>query len=195
MSDSGGGAAARGGRGFAPYRALVGFLPRLWSNWITMLGTVVVSAAAVTILVALAIDLTPHGLNAYAAAILFLVMPGMMAGGLILIPIGLFFDRRRRRAQQAGGADPESVQDAFEKAMQNQTVRRRVALVLLLTVLNVLIFSTVTYRAVAFMETPRFCGTVCHSVMQPEYDAYNLSPHSRVACVECHIGSGAPSMV
>jgi len=182
------------GGGFAPYRALIGFLPRLWSNWITLLGTVVVTAAAVTILAALAIDVT-SGLNAYAAAILFLVMPGVMAVGLILIPIGLFRDRRRRRREPAATGDPESVEEAFSRAMQSQIVRRRVALVLLMTVMNVLIFSGVTYRAVTFMETPKFCGTVCHKVMQPEFDAYNQSPHSRVACVECHIGSGAPSMI
>ena len=36
-----------------------------------------------------------------------------------------------------------------------------------------------------------FCGRTCHSVMRPEYTAYELSPHARVACVECHIGPGA----
>src|SRR6185369_6610039 len=80
-------------------------------------------------------------------------------------------------------------------AMESATVRRRVAFVLLMTVLNVFIFSTVTYRAVTFMETPKFCGTVCHKVMQPEFDAHAGSAHSRVACVQCHIGDGASSMV
>jgi hypothetical protein len=177
-----------------PYPALIAFLPRLWSNWITMLGTVIVSASAVTILAALAIDLTSSGLNAYAAAILFLVIPGLLAVGLAMIPLGLLRERRRR-ARAPGGAplETDSVQAAFTRAMESQTVRRRVAFVLLTTVLNVLIFSSVTYRAVTFMETPKFCGTVCHQVMQPEYDAYNQSPHSRVACVECHIGGGAQS--
>jgi nitrate/TMAO reductase-like tetraheme cytochrome c subunit len=32
-----------------------------------------------------------------------------------------------------------------------------------------------------------FCGTSCHT-MPPEYEAYLLSPHARVDCVECHIG-------
>ena len=27
--------------------------------------------------------------------------------------------------------------------------------------------------------------------MKPEYTAYQASPHARVACVECHVGSGA----
>jgi nitrate/TMAO reductase-like tetraheme cytochrome c subunit len=187
--------AAKDSAGFAPYRALIRFLPRLWSNWITLLGSVVVSAAAVTILVALTIDLTSSGLNAYATAILFLVMPALMLLGLILIPVGLWRDRARRRARSGAPGDPESVEDAFTRAMENQTVRRRVGFVLFLTLMNILIFSTVTYRAVTFMETPEFCGTTCHKVMQPEYDAYNQSPHSRVACVACHIGSGAPSMI
>src|SRR5690606_24520839 len=31
----------------------------------------------------------------------------------------------------------------------------------------------------------------CHEVMEPEYTAYLHSPHSKVSCVECHIGPGA----
>ena len=38
-----------------------------------------------------------------------------------------------------------------------------------------------------YTNSPGFCGTTCHT-MPPEYAAYQLSPHSRVACVECHIG-------
>jgi NapC/NirT cytochrome c family, N-terminal region len=173
------------------YRALIGFLPKLWSNWITLLGAVVVTVSAVTILAALAIDLTSAGLNAYAAAILFLVVPALLGAGLLLIPLGLFLDRRRVRRRGGPPVEADSVQAAFTQAMASGTVRRRVAFVLLISALNVLIFSTVTYRAVTFMETPKFCGNVCHTVMQPEFDAYNHSPHSHVACVECHIGAGA----
>lgn len=38
-----------------------------------------------------------------------------------------------------------------------------------------------------YTNSPAFCGTTCHT-MPPEYAAYQLSPHSRIACVECHIG-------
>ena len=41
------------------------------------------------------------------------------------------------------------------------------------------------------MDSANFCGTTCHTVMAPEYSAYQNSPHSHVACVECHIGPGA----
>jgi nitrate/TMAO reductase-like tetraheme cytochrome c subunit len=180
---------------FRPYRALVSFIPRLWSNWITLLGTVIASVSAVTVLVALAIGLTSSGLNAYAAAILFLVIPGLFAFGLLLIPLGLFLERRRAQRPGAPPPDPDSVEAVIAYAMKSGTARRRIGFVLLMTTLNIFIFATVTHRAVTFMETPKFCGTTCHKVMQPEYDAYNTSAHSRVSCVDCHIGSGASSMV
>ena len=41
------------------------------------------------------------------------------------------------------------------------------------------------------MESVEFCGTMCHRVMEPEYVAYQNSPHARVTCVECHVGTGA----
>jgi len=179
---------------FKLFRALVAFLPRLWSNWITLLGTVITSAAAITVLVALAIEFLSTGLNTYAAAVLFLVMPGLLALGLLLIPLGLYHERRR--AQRPGfAAEHDQLQDALRQAMSSEVVRKRVAFVLLMTVLNVMIFSVVTHRAISFMETPQFCGNVCHSVMQPELDTYNSSPHSRVACVQCHVGEGATSAI
>jgi len=48
-----------------------------------------------------------------------------------------------------------------------------------------------SYEAYHFTESVEFCGKVCHNVMKPEFTAYQQSPHSRVACVECHVGSGA----
>ena len=51
--------------------------------------------------------------------------------------------------------------------------------------------STVSYQAYHFSESVTFCGEVCHSVMEPEYTAYRESPHARVTCAECHVGSGA----
>ena len=54
-----------------------------------------------------------------------------------------------------------------------------------------MIASQLTYGAVNYMDSVTFCGQTCHTVMQPEYTAYQNSPHSRVECVKCHIGPGA----
>ena len=48
-----------------------------------------------------------------------------------------------------------------------------------------------SYRTYQFTESVTFCGQTCHSVMTPEYTAYEQSPHARVECVQCHIGPGA----
>ncbi len=38
-----------------------------------------------------------------------------------------------------------------------------------------------------YTNSPQFCGTTCHA-MPPEYTAYQVSPHARVPCVDCHLG-------
>ena len=73
--------------------------------------------------------------------------------------------------------------------------RRALAYVAIATALNLLIFGTATYRGVEYMDSTTFCGTTCHTVMQPEYTAFQNSPHAHVSCVECHIGPGAPWFV
>jgi len=51
------------------------------------------------------------------------------------------------------------------------------------------------YQLIEFMDSTAFCGRLCHEVMYPEYTAYQASPHSRVLCSECHVGSGADYIV
>jgi nitrate/TMAO reductase-like tetraheme cytochrome c subunit len=48
-----------------------------------------------------------------------------------------------------------------------------------------------SYQTYQYTESVQFCGEVCHTVMQPEFTTYQHGSHARVACVECHIGSGA----
>src|SRR5512147_2461308 len=38
-----------------------------------------------------------------------------------------------------------------------------------------------------YTNSSPFCGTTCHT-MPPQYATFLRSPHSRVTCVECHIG-------
>ena len=37
---------------------------------------------------------------------------------------------------------------------------------------NIVIASQLAYGAVSYMETVSFCGQTCHTVMQPEFTAY-----------------------
>lgn len=58
-------------------------------------------------------------------------------------------------------------------------------------VLGVLTLILLTGGAYAweYTNSPEFCGSTCHT-MPPEYTAYLVSPHARIACVDCHIGKG-----
>ncbi len=51
------------------------------------------------------------------------------------------------------------------------------------------------YQLVEFTDSTAFCGRLCHQVMYPEYTTHQASPHSRVLCSECHVGSGAGYLV
>jgi hypothetical protein len=57
------------------------------------------------------------------------------------------------------------------------------------------IVSLAAYGTVHHMETAEFCGTTCHTTMEPEWKAYQVSPHAKVACVSCHVGPGADALV
>nr|MBN1228132.1 NapC/NirT family cytochrome c [Anaerolineae bacterium] len=52
-----------------------------------------------------------------------------------------------------------------------------------------LVFLTAGAYGWEYTNSPAFCGESCHT-MPPEYSAYQVSPHARVACVDCHIGQG-----
>jgi hypothetical protein len=58
-------------------------------------------------------------------------------------------------------------------------------------VLGLLTFILLTAGAYGweYTNSPVFCGETCHT-MPPEFAAYQVSPHARVACVDCHIGQG-----
>src|SRR5690242_1361311 len=57
---------------------------------------------------------------------------------------------------------------------------------LVLGLLAVILLTAGAY-AWDYTNSPVFCGSTCHT-MPPEYAAYQVSPHARVDCVECHIG-------
>jgi nitrate/TMAO reductase-like tetraheme cytochrome c subunit len=46
-----------------------------------------------------------------------------------------------------------------------------------------------------YMDSPSFCGQICHESMSPEYITHQASPHSTVDCSDCHVGSGTPNLV
>jgi nitrate/TMAO reductase-like tetraheme cytochrome c subunit len=121
----------------------------------------------------------------YAGIIIFLILPIIFILGLILIPIGAYLRRHHLRKR---GELPAVYPEIH---LADPSFRKAAELVGVATVLNVIIFSAASYKGTQYMDSAQFCGETCHTVMQPEYTAYLISPHARVACVDCHIGPGA----
>jgi hypothetical protein len=157
-------------------------------NPITLTGIVLTTTSAATIVLYWLYVLMLGGggeKNPYAGIVIFLILPAFFVIGLILMPVGglLRWHRLRRRGELPTVYPHVDLSDPV--------FRKTAALVAVATLLNVVIFTAVSYQGTQYMDSVQFCGQTCHTVMQPEYTAYLNSPHSRVACVECHIGPGA----
>jgi NapC/NirT cytochrome c family protein len=157
----------------------------LSNNIISLIGVVAVTIAGVSWLFLLPVTLRGGYLHPYVGILVYLLLPGLFILGLLLIPLGVFVNRRRLQKQ---GIYPH---DFPPLDFQNREFRRLLIFISVTTVLNVLITGQLAYGAVRHMDSVSFCGETCHTVMRPEFTAYQSSPHSRVECVQCHIGSGA----
>ena len=157
------------------------------NNPVSLAGGAITTAAGVTMIAYWLTEwLGRPNNNPYLGIIFFLILPALFILGLALIPVGISI--RRMALRQAG-----KIPAQFPKVDFNDRIfRHGVDIVLVATIINLLVVSVASYRGAAYMDSIQFCGQSCH-VMRPEYTAYRISAHSHVACVECHIGSGASS--
>ena len=155
----------------------------LTQHWLSLLGVALLATAVISWLFVLPQQIRGHVDNPYIGIIVFLVLPGIFFTGLVLVPIGIYISKRKIR------------QGLAEAEFDRRSALGRIAWFFgIIGVLNILIGTQVTYRAVKHMETPQFCGGTCHT-MNPELAAYRNSPHSRVECVECHVAPGAAGWI
>jgi NapC/NirT cytochrome c family protein len=175
-------------RGAPPGRVL----RPLWylgNNRVSQVGMMLTTGSAVTFITFFATELFGVSLGPYVGILAFVLLPAVFVLGLILIPIGIWY---RRRGQIRRGRLPAEYPPVdFRRPEFRETLWFLVAM----TGVNVVVFLTASYGAVHHMESVEFCGATCHTVMQPEYTAYQGAPHARVPCVSCHIGPGAPWFV
>ncbi|NOZ12237.1 MAG: cytochrome C [Acidobacteria bacterium] len=174
------------------FRKYRNFLRGISVNRIGQVGVILTTTAFVGFLFFEFLRLIGVLDNAYIGLITYLFFPAMFVAGLVLMPLAWYRYRKRQ-----GKSTRELLNERFDSVdIREGFFGSRVFLViLLLTMVNVLFIAGVGFRTMKFMDEPRFCGTACHSVMGPEWTAYRQSPHSRVKCVECHVGQGVDAVV
>ncbi len=162
-------------------------LPSSIKNWISISGAVLAVFNLATILSLIVLSSLFNFGSAYIGLIIYIILPGFMVFGLILIPLGMRINKRRiKLAEKKGEVKNWPILNFNNVATRNASI-----IFILGTVFLLIISSIGSYEAFHYTESVEFCGKLCHKVMEPEYTTYHGSSHERVACVECHVGSGA----
>ncbi len=159
-----------------------GRYPGLVYNFFTLVGLGLALFGLAAILILFLLGLFAEGSNPYLGIFTFLIFPGIMVFGLLLVPFGMWREKKRREA----GLTRPLVIDLGNAHHRNLLVTS------LAGASTFLLITTVgLYQGYRYTESVSFCGKVCHQVMNPEHTAYMNSSHAQVKCVACHIGPGA----
>jgi hypothetical protein len=156
---------------------------------VAIAGAVLATASAVLFIVMVIAALAGLFENPYAGLVVFVGLPGLFVLGLLLIPLGMRLQRRKLARDPSAPADWPIID------FRRPEVRRTTLVVTALTAVNVVILLLAGYGSLHWMESPSFCGQVCHTPMHPQFTSWQQAPHAKVACVRCHIGEGASSFV
>lgn len=160
----------------------------LWNNLVTLAGLFLVVTTLVLMITFWLFTLVTPTPNPYIDIVGFLVVPCFLVFGLLVIPTGIFLKSWRLRRR-----DPEmQLAFRFPRIDLNDPAQRKVVKGVLLALFILLPVVAVSgYHGYHYTDSAEFCSKACHVPMHPQATTYEHSAHARVACAECHIGSGA----
>lgn len=160
----------------------------VWRNTLSVAGGVLAVLSLLFMIGLLIVELISEHRSPYIGLFAFLVLPGFLVLGLIVAMIGVLRARRRFK-RISGNGRPYQYFPRIDLADPRQ--RRYIAAAAAGTALALPVIGVLSYEGYHYTDSNQFCGAVCHTVMTPQFTAYQHSPHAHVNCAECHIGSGA----
>jgi nitrate/TMAO reductase-like tetraheme cytochrome c subunit len=159
--------------------------PPVFYNLRTLIGAAIASVSFGLVLFLTVLDLFAGEQKPYVGILTFVILPIFILFGLGLV----FYGTWREHKLEKKGTPHELKLPRFDL---NDPRQRNAFFWIALGGLMLLIFSAFgSFKAYEYTDSDQFCGTMCHTVMNPEYTAYQYSPHARVGCAKCHIGPGA----
>lgn len=160
----------------------------LWNNVITIVGAFLVIIAVLALLTFGLFNFVAPATNPYVDIVGYLVIPGILLIGLIIIPLGVLLKSWRLRRH-----DPQQkLVFRLPRVNLNDPAQRRAAKVVVVgTFIFLPAVAVSSYHGYHYTDSTEFCSQACHAVMEPEAVTFARSGHARVACAECHIGAGA----
>ena len=162
------------------------FIPgKLIKNTVSLIGLALAVVALANIIFLFLVDMVSTQPSPYIGILAYMIMPGFLVLGLLLMVAGMMLERRRLARHREDATKFPRID------LNNPLQRSSVAFVFSFVVIFALLSAVGSYKAYEFTDSVQFCGQLCHTVMHPEFVAYSASPHARVACVDCHVGPGA----
>ena len=162
-------------------------LPKSYYNIVSFIGTIIAGMSLFMIILFSIVGYFYEDTSSYLGLFIFIIIPGFLVIGLIIIPIGMMIEVKRRKKREL-----EYIKKGWPIIDLNVSRYRNAILIFSIGTIVLFILSSIgSYEAFHYTESTEFCGTLCHEVMEPEYVAYQNSPHAKVACVACHVGTGA----
>ncbi|HUV00804.1 MAG TPA: NapC/NirT family cytochrome c [Bacteroidales bacterium] len=161
-------------------------LPPSSRNWLTIIGSIIAAINFLLIILLFIISTLFDKGSTNLGLFIYVILPGFLLMGLILIPAGMYFKRKSiKRSAPTDKARLPMID------LNNPSHRQAFIIFTIATIVFLFLSTLGSFEAYHLTESVEFCGTLCHKVMEPEYTAYQNSPHANVTCVECHVGSGA----
>jgi len=161
-------------------------LPPSSKNWLTIIGSIIAGINLLIILILFVISSIFDMGSTNLGLFIYVILPGFLILGLIVIPIGMIRERKRQNKLI------DKTEARLPRMDLNDPRHRNAFVIFTVSTIIILFLSTLgSFEAYHITESVEFCGTLCHEVMEPEHTAYLNSPHANVLCVECHVGSGA----
>jgi hypothetical protein len=155
----------------------------MWKSPLGVFGVIMTTISVSLMVIGFLIDFFNIINTPFIGVLTYLILPFCMIAGLLIIPLAVYL--RNRKIKDA----PVIARDQLD--LREYKDRKFVNAFIILTIINVAVLIIAGYEGYKFTDSNYFCATLCHKVMGPEYSSYLRSPHSRISCVECHIGRGA----
>jgi len=159
-------------------------------NWLSFSGLALTAASATAFAFFALIGLVTGGESAYGGLTLLPPAGGVLIG-LCLTLAGWLRERWRQKHGRHSSFLKKQV--LHPVGIVRSAGLGLVVAALMAGTLGLLTAGATSLAVVEYSESNQFCGQVCHSVMSPEATVYRNSPHARIDCVECHVGSGGDS--
>jgi hypothetical protein len=159
--------------------------PPSFYNLVTIIGAAISGVSFGLILFLMLVESFAAQQKPYMGIVTFVILPVFLLIGIGVMVFGVTREHRRERLGRPHGLHLPQID-------LNNPKHRTAFMSVSIGGIVLLIFSAFgSFKAYEYTDSDQFCGETCHTVMEPEYTAYQFSPHAKVGCVQCHIGSGA----